>query len=142
MDAVPSVGWAYPLNWPENNCCGVCDPAATDRGAAGNSSETVRFTSKQFRSKYGPPDQQGGRKANSNPHSLIHGSSTKTKRNRDRINSNVLKKRGTRLLPKSHLLLARGFGHGDWLLLYRDARASASSPARKSVNESSLSLAH
>ena len=44
MDAVPSVGWAYPLNWPENNCCGVCDPASADRGAAGNPSETVRFT--------------------------------------------------------------------------------------------------
>src|SRR5262245_46416203 len=44
MDAVPSVGWAYPLNRPDNNCCGVCDPAAADRGAAGNPSETVRFT--------------------------------------------------------------------------------------------------
>src|SRR5207249_10742958 len=96
----------------------------------------------RFRSKYGAPGEQGGRNANSNPHSLIHDSSAKTKRNGDRINSNVLTKRGTRLLPKSHLWLARGFGHGDWLLLYRDARASASSPARKSVNESSLSLAH
>src|SRR5437016_14024017 len=44
MEALPSVGWAYPLNWPESNCCGVCDPAAADRGAAGNPSETVRFT--------------------------------------------------------------------------------------------------
>src|SRR5262245_61508958 len=44
MEAFPSVGWAYPLNWPESNCCGVCDQAAADRGAGGNPSETVRFT--------------------------------------------------------------------------------------------------
>ena len=45
-------------------------------------------------------------------------------------------------MPKPPLALRR-FGHGDSLLFMdRDARASASSPARKSVNESKLSLEH